>query len=77
MSKAKFTVFAFGHLVHHDVFLLSYESVSDLQVQIILAVTNVYPHAARALFRPVQNWMFQQDDVSCNISIVQELLILS
>lgn len=38
--------------MHHDVFLLSYESVSDLQVQIILAVTNVYPHAARALFRP-------------------------
>lgn len=27
------------------------------------AVTNMYPHASRAaLFHPVRNWKFQQDD---------------
>lgn len=30
------------------------------------AVADIDPHAARALYRPVQNWKFQPYDVPCD-----------
>lgn len=30
------------------------------------AVAGIDPHAARALYRPVQNWKFQPYDVPCD-----------
>lgn len=33
---------------------------------ISLHVINIYPHAPWALFRPVHNWIFPQNEVPCN-----------
>lgn len=69
LSNGKYTgrKEVYGHLVHLCCNLLR---ILSLQVQFILVKSNMYPHAAGALFCLPQDWMFQQHVVPGNTSRV-------
>lgn len=77
LSSSRKVCYAAGFMIEEDVPVVEEELLNTLHVcdaltsAIGISHKNIGPHAARALFCPAQNWMFQQYDVFCNTTQVQ------